>query len=164
MNTLVILVGAPCSGKTTWAEDVMKDGNNYYVRIAEDDIISNLVYANRVPKDVVEAGQLAVDTLLASLADKHYDIILDSNYTALSRIDYIIDNWNKHYNIEYKIFSLSVETLVRRNELREDCYKNSPTEIQKQADRVGALKVSLNGYKGIRDYTIPMFLINDYYM
>lgn len=117
MSKLLILVGAPGSGKSTFARYFLRTEDNW-IRVNRDDFrlmqfgdsLMIPFYEERISK-MVEASVL---TLLKS----DTNVIIDATNTSLRTIQYMIHTYTEYADISFKVFDLPVDELVKRCDKR----------------------------------------------
>ena len=126
---LLILVGAPGSGKSTFARYFIRTEDNW-VRINRDDFrlmqfgdtLMSPFYEERITK-MVEAS---VITLLKN----HTNVIIDATNSSLRTLEDMVRTYTEYADISFKVFDLSVEELVKRCDKR---YEQTGKFIPKSA-------------------------------
>ena len=114
---LLILVGAPGSGKSTFARYFLRTEDNW-VRVNRDDFrlmqfgdtLMSPFYEERITK-MVEAS---VITLLKN----HTNVIIDATNSSLRTLEDMVRTYTEYADISFKVFDLSVEELVKRCDKR----------------------------------------------
>ncbi|MBI1667718.1 phosphatase domain-containing protein [Capnocytophaga periodontitidis] len=117
MSKLLILVGAPGSGKSTFARYFLRTEDNW-IRVNRDDFrlmqfgdsLMIPFYEERISK-MVEASVL---TLLKS----DTNVIIDATNTSLRTIQDMIHTYTEYADISFKVFDLPVNELVKRCDKR----------------------------------------------
>ena len=117
MSKLLILVGAPGSGKSTFARYFLRTEDNW-IRVNRDDFrlmqfgdsLMIPFYEERISK-MVEASVL---TLLKS----DTNVIIDATNTSLRTIEDMIHTYTEYVDISFKVFDLPVDELVKRCDKR----------------------------------------------
>ena len=117
MSKLLILVGAPGSGKSTFARYFLRTEDNW-IRVNRDDFrlmqfgdsLMIPFYEERISK-MVEAS---VFTLLKS----DTNVIIDATNTSLRTIQDMIHTYTEYADISFKVFDLPVDELVKRCDKR----------------------------------------------
>lgn len=117
MSKLLILVGAPGSGKSTFARYFLRTEDNW-IRVNRDDFrlmqfgdsLMIPFYEERISK-MVEASVL---TLLKS----DTNVIIDATNTSLRTIEDMIHTYTEYADISFKVFDLPVNELVKRCDKR----------------------------------------------
>ena len=126
---LLILVGAPGSGKSTFARYFIRTEDNW-VRVNRDDFrlmqfgdtLMSPFYEERITK-MVEAS---VITLLKN----HTNVIIDATNSSLCTLEDMVRTYTEYADISFKVFDLSVEELVKRCDKR---YEQTGKFIPKSA-------------------------------
>ena len=114
---LLILVGAPGSGKSTFARYFLRTEDNW-VRVNRDDFrlmqfgdtLMSPFYEERITK-MVEAS---VITLLKN----HTNVIIDATNSSLRTLEDMVRTYTEYADISFKVFDLSMEELVKRCDKR----------------------------------------------
>ncbi|MBM0652323.1 AAA family ATPase [Capnocytophaga genosp. AHN8471] len=117
MSKILILVGAPGSGKSTFARYFLRTEDNW-IRVNRDDFrlmqfgdsLMIPFYEERISK-MVEASVL---TLLKS----DTNVIIDATNTSLRTIEDMIHTYTEYADISFKVFDLPVDELVKRCDKR----------------------------------------------
>lgn len=126
---LLILVGAPGSGKSTFARYFLRTEDNW-VRVNRDDFrlmqfgdtLMSPFYEERITK-MVEAS---VITLLKN----HTNVIIDATNSSLRTLEDMVRTYTEYADISFKVFDLSEEELVKRCDKR---YEQTGKFIPKSA-------------------------------
>jgi len=126
---LLILVGAPGSGKSTFTRYFIRTEDNW-VRVNRDDFrlmqfgdtLMSPFYEERITK-MVEAS---VITLLKN----HTNVIIDATNSSLRTLEDMVRTYTEYADISFKVFDLSVEELVKRCDKR---YEQTGKFIPKSA-------------------------------
>lgn len=117
---IIICVGIPASGKTTWAK-LFCSTHEDWVRINRDDL-RNMRGKYWVPKqeDLITLWE---DSCITHTLDCGYNVILDStnlnNEKNKIRVDKLKENF-LDLDIEYKMFDISLEEAIKRDSKREN--------------------------------------------
>jgi hypothetical protein len=117
MAKIIILVGPPNSGKTTWSKDFMSK-NLDCVKVSRDDFrqmfFGKWAITNKMENVITDIQNNTVDTFLKN----GVDVILDNTHCRLKYINDVIDRYSKDYDIIFKVFDVDKHTLMARNEYR----------------------------------------------
>lgn len=131
-KNLIVLVGPPCSGKSTWVKNNLKD----YIRISRDSLLEGMFkdrgsYSD-IFKSLTEDEQKSIDIQLMKeyklALNAGENIVIDmTNMSKKSRAKFLngykeLKNYNKHA----KVFFISEEGFSRRNEMRSFSGKSIP--------------------------------------
>lgn len=114
---LLILVGVPGSGKSTFARYFIRTEDNW-VRVNRDDFrlmqfgdtLMSPFYEERITK-MVEASVI-------TLLKHHTNVIIDATNCSLRTLEDMIHAYTEYADISFKVFDLSVEELVKRCDKR----------------------------------------------
>lgn len=122
MAKITILIGAPGSGKSTFAKEQLE--SNPRTAILNRDSLRLALKTTYKVEDSIEAIVTeAQSSMLKSLMNRKYNIIIDNthcNIKVLRELNNEIRKNDRHgiYTIEYKMFSMSLESLLFRNRTR----------------------------------------------
>lgn len=129
-HELIILQGIQGSGKTTWANNWVKEDPKHRVRFNQDDI-RNMFGVYWVPsrESLVKAMH---NSFLNEAMLEGYDIVLDNmnlNQKTLNEIKEIVEEFNKwvsltpvdlHYDIKYQtFFDVPLSICIERDKQRD---------------------------------------------
>lgn len=118
-GNILVLVGIPASGKSTFSKQIIKTNPNY-VRINRDDIRKMLKDSSLLDskgEDIVTAIEFnAVENALA----KGFDVIWDNTHVKLKYIEQIINKFSDLANIQFKKFDIDFKTAIERDSNREN--------------------------------------------
>lgn len=116
---MLVLVGLPASGKSTYAKEFCNLHKNY-IRLNRDDIREMFGVANSFSKEnenLVVESQLS---LIEKAYKKGFSVVLDNtnfNPDVFKKIDVL--NLKYDVNVEFKYFDVSLEECIKRNSERE---------------------------------------------
>lgn len=163
MGKLIVLIGVPLSGKTTWAKDYLNKNKAYYV--SRDSERESCFGAYRMgdqrEEDLIsEIVKNKVFTLL-----KRGDVILDNTHCKQSDMENIASIFGNHCDIEFvKIEAPTKTELIKRNQKRFfETGKLIPERVlHKKLKELGELVIPENIYlKGCKtDQRIGKFKYN----
>ena len=122
------MIGAPGSGKSTWAEKMSKEEN--YVYLSSDKNRSRLGTGEDDQKVSGRAFALLKEEMKQAL-DEGKDVILDACFMSKkSRRDFVITAKTKGAILKAVSFEISRETILERNKKRaENGGRNVPTFV-----------------------------------
>lgn len=114
--TLTLLIGCPASGKSTYAEWMVKTTSKT-MRISRDEIR----FAQF--QDVMDAATESmitkiINAQIKALLSNGWNVILDNCHTKFEYIKQPINEFNELATIEFKLFDLPLDELYTRNENR----------------------------------------------
>ncbi len=116
---LIILIGAPCSGKSTWSKKYVLTHANT-LRFNRDDIrmmLAGLPILSALEEHVV-TSMIDVGIKDALLSNK--DVILDQTNCKLSYINKFVNAFRDISEIKFKIFNGKISELWERNKNRSE--------------------------------------------
>lgn len=124
MLDFIILVGLPCSGKSTFCADYIKNNSDAIIVSYDDTILkyySMEVYNNnRFDSDAMY--KLQVKDLLDAISEAKHPIIIDkTNLTrkARNRATSTLSKKKPKYRVKCIVFSIDKETFIERNNKRK---------------------------------------------
>lgn len=115
---VIVLIGLPASGKSTWAKEFIRK-NPDYIRISRDEF--RLMLRNQQilePKLESMINVLQETTILQALRKK-MNVILDNTHLRESYINQIAKLVEYHADVEYMLFDASVKKCIERDSARE---------------------------------------------
>lgn len=116
---ILILIGIPASGKSTWAKEYVRKNANY-VRVNRDDfrkMLKNAQMCENKIEDMITG--LVLQTIETSLMKKLH-VIVDNTNLKRKYIDEIIEKFKYTADIDYQIFDISLNKAIERDNARED--------------------------------------------
>lgn len=117
MVKIIVLVGPPNSGKTTWTKDFMNK-NKDYVKVSRDDIRQSLfgswVVSRHIENVITDIQKQIINTLI----ENNMNIILDNTHCKMKYIQEVVDDFGSCSDIIFKVFDVDDHTLYARNEYR----------------------------------------------
>ena len=128
----MILVGAPGSGKSTFARYFLRTEENW-MRLCRDDFrlmqFSGGNLSGHEEHLIAEMIDIAIEGLLL----KRCNVLLDSTHCRKEYINHYIERFNHLADISFKVFDVDAATLSERCEKRfQSTGKLIPTHIQKK--------------------------------
>lgn len=129
MKQIILCVGVPCSGKSTWTNKILKDGLNKenYFLISRDKIRQSLIgdkgnveywenYASQIEETIIPIELFQLENLLT----KGVNIIIDDTHSKIVDLERIIKlAYYYDYNIKIKIFEIDLLTSKERIKKRD---------------------------------------------
>lgn len=116
---VVICIGIPASGKSTWAKQFIKNNPNF-IRVNRDDIryqIKDSPVLDFKGEEYVTSIQTAmIDSALMS----GYSVIVDNTNLRKEYIDAILEQVKYKADVEFKVFLLPLEEAILRDSKREN--------------------------------------------
>lgn len=115
---ILILIGIPGSGKSTWAKDYVKYNDNW-VRVNRDDFREMLKTAQVCENKIEDMiTKLVSDTINAALMRKQ-NVIIDNTHVKVKYINSIIEEFKYSADIDYRVFDVSLDKAIERDSNRE---------------------------------------------
>jgi predicted kinase len=120
-QTVYLTIGAPASGKSTWAISKVHKSPTTTKRLNKDDI-RNMIHGGIFQKDIESDVMDARDQLLRLYLESGYDVIIDDTngaYVHESRIRHIVASEFPHVKVEVIIFDTPLDECILRDSLRD---------------------------------------------
>ncbi len=129
---ILILVGAPGSGKSTFARYFIRTEENW-MRLCRDDFramhFANGNLSHREEHMIAEMIDAAIEALLL----KRSNVLLDATHCRREYIDHYIERFNHLADISFKVFDVDAAILAERCELRfRNTGKLIPAAVQRK--------------------------------
>lgn len=115
---ILINIGIPASGKTTWSKEFVKNNDNW-TRVSRDDFRDMLKNAGRVENKVEDMINELTDATITQSLLKKMNVIVDNTNLKAKYIQQIIDKFKYSADIEYRIFDISKDKAIERDKARE---------------------------------------------
>ena len=115
---ILILIGIPGSGKSTWAKDYVKYNDNW-IRVNRDDFREMLktaqVCENKIEYMITELVNQTIENALM----KRLNVIVDNTNLKVKYINDIIEKFKYSADIDYRVFDVSIDKAIERDNNRE---------------------------------------------
>ncbi len=129
---LLILVGAPGSGKSTFAKYFIRTEENW-MRLCRDDFRTmHFTYSNLPPHEEGLITQM-VDASIETLLRKRCNVLLDATHCRAEYLNYYIEKFNFLADISFKVFEVNAKTIANRCAKRyAETGKFIPNKVQQR--------------------------------
>lgn len=114
---ILILVGAPGSGKSTFAKYFIRTEESW-MRVCRDDFRTmHFSTSNLSPREEGAITEM-IDGAITGLLRRRMNIIIDATHCKAEYINHYIEKFNHLADISFKIFDLDAQTIAERCEKR----------------------------------------------
>lgn len=129
---LLILVGAPGSGKSTFAKYYIRTEENW-MRLCRDDFRTmHFTYSN-LPSYEESLITEMIDSSIETLLRRRCNVLLDATHCRADYINHYIEKFNHLADISFKIFEADIATIAERCDKRnKETGKFIPVNVQKR--------------------------------
>lgn len=115
---ILILIGIPASGKSTWAKEYVRKHANY-VRVNRDDFRSMLKDAAMCENKIEDMITSLTFKVIESALMKRLNVIVDNTNLKRKYIDEIVERFKYQADIDYQVFDVSLNKAIERDNSRE---------------------------------------------
>ncbi len=109
---LILCIGAPGSGKSTWSKQFVKE-NKDYIRICRDDMRTMFKQVQMLPWEMESVLTDIVQGMVKTAVKNDIPVVLDQTNCKLK----YIYCWET-YDVQLKIFNEPLDVLIERNNKR----------------------------------------------
>lgn len=173
MSEILVLVGVPGSGKSTFADEFVKS-NPTYVKISKDDIRKMLKGVYWVGADIEVLVEQMQNAMIKAALDAKRSVILDNTHCKVKYINKIIKTFGTKATISIKFIGaeLSLKEIKQRNLNRDKAVPEEVIDrmhkgfIEVSKSKQDFLKLmgevlSVKGNFGKQDVSLPKAIIVD---
>lgn len=114
---ILILIGIPASGKSTWAKEHVRKNANW-VRVNRDDFRSMLKDAVVCENKIEDMITSLTFNVINSALMKRLNVIVDNTNLKRKYIDAIIERFKYQADIDYQVFDISLNKAIERDSVR----------------------------------------------
>ncbi len=138
---ILILVGPPGSGKTTFAEQYL-NAHPHWIRVSRDDFRAMQFQCKTTDHRTEQMISVAVDACIEALLLKKSNVLIDATHCKKEYINHYIRRFNHLADIHFKVFEVPLQELTLRCAAREKkTGRHIPAEVlQKFVDQYEQLK------------------------
>lgn len=115
---ILINIGIPASGKTTWSKEYVKANENW-TRVSRDDFREMLKSSGRVENKVEDMINELTDATITQSLLKKMNVIIDNTNLKAKYIQQIVDKFKYSADIDYRIFDISKDKAIERDKARD---------------------------------------------
>lgn len=115
---VIILVGVPASGKSTWTRDYL-DKNPNTVAVSRDDFRYGLRNSGITEPKIEAVITELVDTTIIKSLNKGLEVVIDATNLKSTYINHFVDLVKFKADVEFQIFDISLEKAIERDSKRE---------------------------------------------
>lgn len=138
---VIILVGIPGSGKSTWAREFQKEKGSY-VRLNRDDYRLMLKNETFCYFKIEEAITIMQNEAIMTALSSKLNVIVDNTHVNLSYINNVVELVKHNADISFKVFDTPLEVCIERDSKR--LKPVDPEIIKKMYDNFIKLKNSFD--------------------
>lgn len=115
---ILILVGVPGSGKSTWAKNYIRN-NGDWVRVSRDDLRLMLTQQQKVEPKMEDMINDLMDNMIESSISKGKNVIVDSTNLKRTLLDGYVTRFGTIADISYRVFDISLKKAIEQDKNRE---------------------------------------------
>lgn len=116
---VIITVGTPGSGKTTWTKGFLVENENY-VRISRDDYRLMLRNETYCAVKIEETISTMVEESIMTALDNKLNVIVDATHVRKKYINSILNLVKYNADVSFKLFNEDPKTCIERDSKREN--------------------------------------------
>jgi predicted kinase len=126
---LLILVGAPGSGKSSFAKYFIRTEHNW-ARVSRDDFRAMQYESSRASDATEIMITTAIDASIKAYLLKGFSVMIDATHCKMDYIKQYITKYTSMANISFKVFDVPLAELISRCEAREaETGKHIPIKV-----------------------------------
>lgn len=116
-SQILILVGAPGSGKSTFAKYFIRTEENW-MRVCRDDFRAmHFSTPNLSPREESSITEM-IDGAISGLLKRRMNVLVDATHCKAEYINHYIEKFNHLADISFKVFDLNAQTIAERCDKR----------------------------------------------
>ena len=169
---ILILVGIPASGKSTFARYFIRTEENW-ARLCRDDFrMMHFTYSNMSPREESLITDM-LDASIEALLKKRSNVLIDATHCRAEYLEHYIDKFNHLADISFKVFDTDVKEVAERCEKRNKetgkfisgsvlrKYQKELEELKKSFDFAVRLKTDQRVKTTLQNASLPKAIICD---
>jgi predicted kinase len=110
---ILLLVGAPGAGKSTFARDFIRTEKNW-MRLCRDDLRRMNFNDSRLPPYEESLISEILDASTETLLRRKYNVLLDATHCRAGYLNHYVEKFNSMADISFKVFECDVDELIAR--------------------------------------------------
>ena len=116
-NILLVLIGPPCSGKTTFAKSFVKENNNW-IRVNRDDI--RLMCGNYWGPSREKLINIYEEIMVSEALQNGYNVVIDAtNLNPKTKTKWVSIALKFNVEVQYREFIVSYNEAIKRDKERD---------------------------------------------
>jgi predicted kinase len=115
---VLVLIGIPASGKSTWSKEFVRR-NPDYVRVNRDEFRLMLKDSQLCENKIEDMITSLVNATVSESLAKKLNVIIDSTNLKMKYIDAIIEKFKYSADIHFRLFDISLKKAIERDADRE---------------------------------------------
>jgi predicted kinase len=115
---ILILIGIPASGKSTWAKDYVRR-NPEWIRVSRDDFRLMLKTAQVCEPKIEDLITVLMFQVIRKSLMKKLNVIVDNTNLKVKYINQIIEEFKYDADIDFRAFDISLDKAIERDNNRE---------------------------------------------
>ena len=116
---ILILIGIPASGKTTWANKYIHN-NPSWVRVSRDSFRYMLKDVKSCEPNIEKMITDMVNDTIRRCLSKRLNVIVDATHLKLNKIEMLVEEFKYDADIDYKVFDISLNKAIERDANRSN--------------------------------------------
>lgn len=129
---ILILIGVPGSGKSTFAKYLLRTEENW-MRLCRDDFRTMQFSQSNLSKYQENAITEIMDSSIELLLRKRTNVLIDATNCKAEYLNHYVSKFNHLADIEFKLFDVDAQTIAERCEKRyNETGKYIPLKVQKR--------------------------------
>lgn len=117
-NKIIITIGVPASGKSTWSKDYVRN-NPSWIRVSRDDFRQMLKTAQMCEPKIEDLVTTLVNKTIEQSLAKNLNVIIDNTNVNIKYINGFVDKFKYSADIDFRVFDISLKKAIERDNNRE---------------------------------------------